>query len=286
MRSIVVIPCYNEADRLRSEALLQYVTDYPEDCLLLVNDGSTDATIDVLRQLCERMPESISMLSLAKNAGKAEAVRQGVLKALETDAEFVGYWDADLATPLKAIPDFIATFDENPQLDLVMGSRVKLLGRVIERNPVRHYVGRVFANLASHTLKLAVYDTQCGAKLLRRREWTSRLFVEPFASRWIFDVELLARLLTQDQATVCSLPESHIAELPLKEWRDIPGSKVRPRDFFRALWELVAIRRRYRPHRRVASARSRRLSSASGQMAEQSRSEGLAGSEVGSVQKS
>ena len=135
------------------------------------------------------------MLNLPANAGKAEAVRAGVLRALELEPDSAGYWDADLATPLDAIPHFLRVFEERPQIELVMGARVHLLGRHIERNPLRHYLGRVAATLIALTLKLRVYDTQCGAKLFRTTPVMREVFAAPFASSWAFDVEVLARLV-------------------------------------------------------------------------------------------
>ena len=107
-----------------------------------------------------------------------------MLEALETDADFVGYWDADLATPLDAVPRFLAVFEDRPGVNLVLGSRVKLLGRTIDRHAWRHYLGRVFATLVSEMLHLAVYDTQCGAKLFRSTDALRRVLTRPFTTSY------------------------------------------------------------------------------------------------------
>src|SRR5205085_10952421 len=132
---------------------------HPGISFLLVNDGSTDATARVLREIAEKMPRRLEVLDLPSNAGKGEAVRQGMLRLRATDAQYVGYWDADLATPLDAIPSFVALLDERPGVVMVMGARVQLLGRRIVRKWPRHYLGRVFATGASMTLRLPCYDT-------------------------------------------------------------------------------------------------------------------------------
>ena len=80
-----------------------------------------------------------------------------------------------------------------PELVGVFGSRIRRLGAAITRDPLRHYFGRVFATLASMVLDLAVYDTQCGAKLFRVNDDLRRAFGH-VSLRWIFDVELLARI--------------------------------------------------------------------------------------------
>ncbi len=172
-------------------------------------------------------------------------MRQGVLAAIDEGCDLAGYWDADLATPLAVIPRFCDLLAARPEVAIVMGARVKLLGRRIERWEVRHYLGRVFATAASMTLRLAVYDTQCGAKLFRATPETRRLFAEPFLTRWVFDVELLMRFVRGREAAGLD-PAAAIYEWPLDEWRDVPGSKVRAWDFFRAFVELMRIARKYR----------------------------------------
>lgn len=254
----IVIPCYNEADRIDVDAYVRYLLQEPNCRLLLVNDGSTDATLEVLQDLSDSNPELCEVLHLAKNVGKAEAVRQGVLHALRGKPRYVGYWDADLATPLSVIEDFHQQMELRTDLRLIMGARVNLLGRAIERQPSRHYLGRLFALAASCTLRLPVYDTQCGAKLLRVTENFDEIFAQPFASRWIFDVEILARLATQVHVDGALPLRTTVYEWPLDEWCDVEGSKVRARDFLRSALDLISIGLRYRkflakPQRTVAT---------------------------------
>ena len=123
------------------------------------------------------------MLDQQPNQGKAAAVRAGMRRAFEQGTRYAGYWDAALATPLEEVPRFLDVLDRTPQLTVVFGARVQLLGRSIERSSVRHYLGRIFATVASNVLGLAVYDTQCGAKLFRVDEESRALFAEPFLVR-------------------------------------------------------------------------------------------------------
>src|SRR5687767_15068176 len=189
----LVIPCYNEAARLDTNAFVRFVEARSDVGLLFVDDGSTDSSLQVLEDLVGRAAGKIDTLALPRNHGKAHAVQRGVAAAIEKEPGLVGYWDADLATPLDAIDEFIEVLDARPDIDIVIGSRVKLLGRRIDRHAHRHYAGRVFATAASLALGLEVYDTQCGAKIFRVNPQIRRVFATPFVSKWVFDVELLAR---------------------------------------------------------------------------------------------
>ena len=282
----LVVPCFNEAERLDLDAFKSFAEERQDVSFLFVNDGSDDDTLEVLELLHESNPEQFHVLDLKRNVGKAEAVRQGMLCALNANTghantghaemgqapnvvfghaemgqapnvvfgaspifalpAFIGYWDADLATPLEAIEEFRDVLRLRPEIELMMGARVQLAGRSIQRRGLRHYLGRCFATAASWTLGMNVYDTQCGAKLFRVSETTASLFATPFLSRWIFDVEILARMLAGKKKTDETGRASFLYEYPLRQWRDIAGSKIRPRDFVRAFGELLRVAWRYR----------------------------------------
>lgn len=245
----LIVPCYNEAHRLDRERLVALAPPGAGIVLWLVDDGSTDATYDILRELAAATP-SVRILRLDRNAGKAEAIRAGLRAALADGAGLVGYCDADLATPPDEMLRLVRIATESPAL-VVMGSRVRLLGRRIERQPSRHYLGRIFATLASLALRLPVYDTQCGAKLFRASPALARALASPFRTRWIFDVELLSRLT--DGAEDGAVREEQLLEVPLRVWHDVGGSKLRPRAMLRAGLQLLAllVRSRLRPRRRA-----------------------------------
>jgi glycosyltransferase involved in cell wall biosynthesis len=247
-RTTIVVPCFDEAHRLPVARFEAFAAEAPDVDFLLVNDGSTDATLDLLRGLRDRDPEHFDVLDLQPNRGKAEAVRAGMNAAIGRGVAYAGYLDADLATPLAEIPNLVHVLDTDPRCEIVFGARVQLLGLHIERRKVRHYLGRVVATIASETLGLPVYDTQCGAKLFRIGEPTRILFRDPFLSHWVFDIEIIARRMQMERSAAGeALPRTAdvITELPLQEWIDIPGSKVRPFDFLRAIWEIWRIHRRY-----------------------------------------
>jgi glycosyltransferase involved in cell wall biosynthesis len=247
--TVLVVPCFNEAARLRADDFRAGLRDDPDLRLLFVDDGSKDGTAARLTALAALEPGRIDVVVLAANAGKGEAVRRGLLEALRKGPRYVGYWDADLATPLDAAAGLRRVLDEQPAVHLAIGSRIQRLGSTISRSALRHYVGRVIATFASRTVRLPVYDTQCGAKVFRVTPWLPEMLAEPFLSRWLFDVEILARFGRLAARGVIAPATTSVYEVPLVRWIDEPGSKVRALDFFRALRDLARIRRAYPPGR-------------------------------------
>jgi glycosyltransferase involved in cell wall biosynthesis len=240
-RVIVVVPCFNEARRLNLPAIQDFGRQGDGAELLFVNDGSRDETLELLEHLHAANPRRFSFLHLAANGGKAEAVRQGMLLAIRSGADYVGFWDADLATPLADIEPFCRVLDDKPSIDVVIGTRMRLLGHAIERRPLRYWLGRLFANTASLALGMRIFDTQCGAKLFRVTPAVAALVERPFLARWIFDVEILARLKLARRAAGGTHVREAIYEVPLDRWRDVAGSSVKGGDFVKAAWELARI---------------------------------------------
>ncbi len=230
----LIIPCYNEAGRIN-------IKDFKERSdlfFVFVDDGSIDHTVEIITQ---HSSENICLHSLKKNSGKAEAVRQGMLAiqrmAVFNNLEWVGFWDADLATPLDEVNRFIRYADlYSKPVAAICGSRVYRLGARIHRSFKRHFWGRVFATVASILLHLDSYDSQCGAKIFRKHLICS-LFKEEFLSRWLFDVEILMRLRDLNACVI---------EYPIQSWRDVKGGKLNifP-ELLRVLRDLFEIRSQY-----------------------------------------
>lgn len=237
----IVIPCFNEEHRLQRAAFLSFLDAHPWATLCFVDDGSTDRTAAVVEEMRRERAGRILLHVLSRNAGKAEAVRQGVLFAVSAgDWPFIGYFDADLSTPLAEVDRLLAVLEANPALWLALGARVKRLGSVIERRAVRHVLGRVFATFASIILRLPVYDSQCGAKLFRR-ELVERCFATPFMTRWLFDLEILARLRNAPGVDVTRVAY----EVPLGQWVEVGGSKLRLGEMVGVPLELWRLHKRY-----------------------------------------
>jgi len=236
----IIIPCYNEAGRLNGAEFLEWADRKPDLHFLFVDDGSTDGTGEILDRLSRACPEQIRHVTMERNRGKAEAVRCGFLESFRSGYDVIGYWDADLATPLETIPRFCELLEDG-EVDGVIGSRVLLLGRHIRRRAVRHYLGRVFATCASLVIGLPVYDTQCGAKIFRNTERLRQVFRKPFRVKWTFDVEILARFLLLERIFGGPKTRDRFVEYPLERWDDVPGSKLKGRDFLLGILEILRI---------------------------------------------
>lgn len=236
MVDAIVIPCYNEEARLNTASIADFCLENPDIFFCFVNDGSQDNTYDKLIQLRDKIGRHVVVENLPQNRGKGEAIRYGMLSLFKrTDPKTIGYWDADLSTPLEVISEFQEVLSEQCDVQLVTGCRLKRLGANIKRGLLKHYVGRIGATLIAMKLRLGVYDTQCGAKLFRATA-AKKIFETPFQSRWLFDVEIFARMI--DIFGIDKI-EKLIYEYPLREWKDKAGSKVTVYDYFRSLYDLI-----------------------------------------------
>ena len=253
MTTAIVVPCFDESERFDATSFTQ-LADLV-DRLILVDDGSTDRTPALLDSFATEVGgDHVEVIHLDRNRGKAEAVRAGLRAAVATGGvTIVGYFDADLATPVGELERLLTVIGKDPRLEAVLASRVALLGHSIQRRPTRHYIGRLYATAASLALGIAVYDTQCGAKLFRVNDALRAALNDPFPDRWSFDVELLGRLL-YPAAGVPAVEPDRIREMPLNEWRDVGGSKLRIVPATRSLLALAGVRRRVAARQRVRRA--------------------------------
>lgn len=231
----IIIPCYNEANRIQTETFCNFVSQNPNYNLLFVNDGSTDDTINHLKNLAQLQPGKICYIENHKNIGKAETVRNGVLYANQLNKyKYIGFLDADLATPITEIPLLFNIINNNPCYTIVFGSRIKRFGANIKRKEFRHYLSRLFVTFSNLIIDLGAYDSQCGAKIFNA-DTILQIFNNPFVSNWLFDIEIIMRA-----------DKSKIFEMPLNQWSEIEGSKIKLIDFLKAPFELFKIRNYYK----------------------------------------
>lgn len=241
MRTCIVIPCYNEAERLKKAEFTVFLCQTKDIDLCFVNDGSKDNSEEILKNLVATMSDRMNLVSYPDNKGKAEAVRQGMLYVVGLKKyEAIAFADADLATPLEEIKRLIDIFMREEQTIMVMGSRIERMGIVIQRKLYRHFTGRIFAGLVSLMFHLNAYDTQCGAKVFASNI-VGEAFSEPFLSHWLFDIEILLRLRNNH-------PDYNdiIHEIPLDVWVEQGDSKIRFSHLLKMPMQLIRIYFKYR----------------------------------------
>jgi glycosyltransferase involved in cell wall biosynthesis len=221
-RTSIIIPCYNEANRLHLEVFLNFARKNPKISFVFVDDGSKDLTISLLCGAMAALPDQVDVLTMARNAGKAEAVRHGLKFAAQRGDKYIAFLDADLATPLNAIIDFISVADRLDNIDVVFGSRAGGLGRRVYRDIHRKMISLVCASMGRLATGLALKDTQCGAKLFRNTEHLINCLDAPFTAGWLFDVELFLRISNPNKRE-----RKNFFEYPVLEWTEIPGSNIK-----------------------------------------------------------
>jgi glycosyltransferase involved in cell wall biosynthesis len=236
----IVIPCFNEYNRLPLEEFREFLSARDDVVLCMVDDASTDGTQKRMETLRKEFSDRVVLLRNSKNAGKAASVRKGVLHCYENNyAEATAYLDADLAVSLDECYSYVSYLEEKK---LVFASRILRVGSRIERRYSRFLIGRIIATAISNILKLKVYDTQCGCKVFRS-DISSILFGAPFQSKWLFDVEIISRFI--NHYTLQASLEL-MEEIPVKQWIDRGESKVRITYFFRLWIDLFRIWKKHR----------------------------------------
>ncbi|WP_111309965.1 response regulator [Confluentibacter sediminis] len=244
----VVIPCYNEEERLLSTEFTDFIEKHSGYHLCFVNDGSKDNTLEVLNNLRKGRENFITVYDCEKNGGKAEAVRLGMLHmAKHEDLDYIGFLDADLSTDLADFDDLVTTI-ETSNFKIVSGSRISRMGANITKESARKIISLTINFIIRKILGMEFKDTQCGAKIFHK-DVIELSFGEKFVTKWIFDVEIFKRMAfyyTTEKA------KKLICEQPLKRWIHADGSKLSMKDSFKIVGQLFQIAWVYR-HRKTAN---------------------------------
>jgi glycosyltransferase involved in cell wall biosynthesis len=237
----VVIPCYNEEERLLTSTFKDFAHKNLGYHLCFVNDGSTDNTLAVLEELRKGNEDTISIFNCEKNDGKAEAVRQGVLHlSKDPQLDYIGYLDADLSTDFKDFDELVQTL-ENSDFKIVSGSRISRMGADITKESARKIISLTINFIIQKILGMPFKDTQCGAKIMDKEIATS-MFNKKFVTRWLFDVEIFMRMRKHyGKGKVQSL----ICEQPLNRWIHADGSKLSMKDSITIVGQLAKIAVQY-----------------------------------------
>lgn len=244
----LVIPCFQESQRI-APFLRDLKAVFGTDCqtkIMLVEDGSGAAEqarfVSVVESTIRDCPLFTPPLLLPENLGKGGAVYAGW--AQHDDADWLAFVDADGSCSASETKRLIELAQRSSSLyagkgspPALFASRVKILGRQVDRQFKRHLMGRIYATLVSELLHIPVYDSQCGLKLVPRAAFekiSNRLSIKGFA----FDADLLVNLLDAGQDVV---------EVPI-DWHETPGGKIQLiRDSWRMFRDVLRIRGNRQP---------------------------------------
>jgi len=230
---LIVIPAYNESNRINKFEFLDYLKKHPNTNFLFVDDGSTDDTNIVLTELSQNNPSQINVLKLPKNLGKGNAVREGYLWAKKTyHFNYFGFIDSDLTIPLEVISNLYDTLKES-NYNLSIASRFKDVSKLNTKASVFRKILSFFnKKITDWMFNGVVSDTQCGCKLFKKNILPIA-FTKSFISSWLFDIEIFLRLKKKNQFLVY--------EYQLTKLNANKDSRFRKRDLFLVFIKLNSI---------------------------------------------
>ena len=243
MENAIVIPCYNEANRLDLSTFNEFLSQRNDYTICFVNDGSSDNTLEILKDFQQKYQGRVHVYDAPQNNGKAEAIRSGVNYMLQnTGATNIGFMDADLATGFDDYENLVGSLDNDLDNDgMVIGSRTRVNTANIQRTAFRSASSNVFNKAIQWIIGLKINDTQCGAKVFTRKT-ANTLFQNAFISKWLFDIELLMRM--RNKFGKRSMVKK-FKEVKLSKWTEVEGSKITLKDAIQFPVQLIRIALNY-----------------------------------------
>ncbi|KKR88127.1 MAG: hypothetical protein UU34_C0001G0124 [Candidatus Curtissbacteria bacterium GW2011_GWA1_41_11] len=226
----LVIPCYNEEKRF-SEGINHFLKFLKKQSykweIILVNDGSSDKTLNLLKEFSRKNPE-LKVISYEKNTGKGFAILKGIKVA---SGKYILFSDVDHSVSIETINNFFKYFQEG--YEVVIGSRRVKGAKFIKKQPLlRQLLGRGFSLLVRLFVDYKIKDTTCGFKAFETKA-AKKIFNKITIYDWAFDAEILY---------LCKKYNIDYAQVPVA-WSDVRGSKVSVfRDVIRSLVGLLTIR--------------------------------------------
>ena len=223
MKVSIVVPCYNEENRIKPflTSLIQFSKDNLKSYeIIVVNDGSKDKTLDVLKEFSK----DIKLVSYDKNKGKGGAVREGILSSMGEKVLFI---DADGSIQPDEIPKMLEKLDS---YDVVVGDRASKDSDV-NAIALRNITGKLFNFYVNVLFGYKTWDNLCGFKGFKK-EIAKDLFTDLIAYGWIFDVELFYKIHKKNYT---------LYKLPIK-WVHKGDSKIKLLDPFKMFFQLIKLR--------------------------------------------
>lgn len=225
----VIIPIYNEEKRFSKtiSSVVNFLSkqNYQSE-IVVVNDGSTDKTIDLVKSFISKYP-IITLINYSQNKGKGYAVKKGMLLAKGEKRLFM---DVDGSTPISEISKLLPYFDCG--YDVVIGSRRVVGANIFSDQPwYRLVLGWMFRNIVNLILPLGIIDSQNGFKMFSAKS-ANEIFNKQTIDGWAFDVEILY---------LAKKNGYKIKEAPIS-WTNDKESKVTLKGMVKMLWELIKIR--------------------------------------------
>jgi len=242
--NLLIIPFYNEEKRFQTDKFHSLLAGEEFD-ILFINDGSIDSVPEQIRLQFISKYSNAKLIDLIRNLGKSEALRRGLIYAVERNYHRVGFTDFDLSTPPSEISRLMKMC-ENIEIGTtsIFGVRNIEFSSNIRTSYFRRRQGRLFQKIVNFVFGFGFQDLQCGMKIFPVSVLSTELLSEPFINQWLFELELLLRL-----------PDAciDIAETNLNEWNHFKESKVRVSHF---LFIVVSIVKLYLRYRKITSIRS------------------------------
>lgn len=217
---VLVIPFFNESHRFQRDYFETLICRMKQHDwkIVFVNDGSTDNTLSLIDTL--KNGSTCVILNQPYNEGKGNAIRQGMNLGLSSFPEIkhIAFVDADGAFDIEDIENLVLR-SKSEQFDLLIGARVKLAGKNIDRSLTRHFVGRSISTLINLLVfKKPIYDPQSGLKVFRVSTSLKSALSQSFETRWFGDVELISRLWAQ--------ADLEVREYPVSKWQEVSGGTL------------------------------------------------------------
>ncbi len=229
-RYSIIIPAFNEGGRIPAtlSAVVQCIREHNWRAeVVVVNDGSSDNTAEIVREFASHNPE-VRLIENPSNCGKGYSVRSGILHAL---GDIVMFTDADLSSPMDEAEGLFAAIAQGA--DIAIGSRWLSTSRQTHKQPLyRRFFGRCFNALTRLVMNLPFADTQCGFKAFTRSA-AQTVFQLQTIERWGFDPEILFIALKRGY---------HVQEVPVSWAHDARTRISYLRDGMQMLKELAIVR--------------------------------------------